>query len=49
MLDMVMMAHPTTGKERTLKKWDYVIKKAGFSRYIVKPIRIVQSVIEAYP
>ena len=49
MLDMVMMAHTTTGKERTLKEWDNVIKKAGFSRYIVKPIRTVQSVIEAYP
>ncbi|RVW38523.1 hypothetical protein VitviT2T_003179 [Vitis vinifera] len=49
MLDMVMMAHTTTGKERTLKEWDYVLKKAGFNRYTVKPIRAVKSVIEAYP
>lgn len=49
MLDMVMMAHTTAGKERTLKEWDYVINKAGFSHYTVKPLRTVQSVIEAYP
>ena len=49
MLDMSMMAYTTTGKERTLKEWDYIIKKAGFSRYTVKPILTIQSVIEAYP
>ncbi|KAJ7980565.1 putative O-methyltransferase [Quillaja saponaria] len=49
MLDMVMMAHTGTGKERTLREWDYVIKEAGFSHYTVKPIRAVQSVIIAFP
>ncbi|KAJ7980563.1 O-methyltransferase family protein [Quillaja saponaria] len=49
MLDMVMMAHTDTGKERTLREWDYVIKEAGFSHYTVKPIRAVQSVIIAFP
>ncbi|RVW96729.1 (RS)-norcoclaurine 6-O-methyltransferase [Vitis vinifera] len=50
MIDMVMMAHTTTGKERTFKEWDYVLLNAGFSRYTIKPIRnIVQSIIEAYP
>ncbi|KAJ0077343.1 hypothetical protein Patl1_35852 [Pistacia atlantica] len=49
MLDMVMMAHTRKGKERTLKEWDYVLRQAGFSRYNVKPIHAVQSVIEAFP
>ncbi|KAK2665656.1 hypothetical protein Ddye_004230 [Dipteronia dyeriana] len=49
MLDMVMMAHTTNGKERTLKEWDYVLKQAGFSSYNIKPIKAVPSVIEAFP
>jgi hypothetical protein len=49
MLDMVMMAHTTRGKERTAKEWAYVLSEAGFSRHTVKRIRAVQSVIEAYP
>lgn len=49
MLDMVMMAHTTTGKERTSKDWAYVLSEAGFSRHTVKRIQAVQSVIEAYP
>ncbi|XVF67990.1 hypothetical protein PTKIN_Ptkin10aG0166400 [Pterospermum kingtungense] len=48
-LDMVMMAHTNKGKERTLKEWTYVLKEAGFTRFSVKHIRAVQSVIEAYP
>ena len=48
MLDMVMMAHTSTGKERTLKEWDFVIKEAGFARYEVRDIDDVQSVIIAY-
>ncbi|XVF45593.1 hypothetical protein PTKIN_Ptkin02bG0218600 [Pterospermum kingtungense] len=49
MLDMVMMAHTNKGKERTLKEWSYVLEEAGFTRFNVKPIHAVQSVIEAYP
>ncbi|PRQ25048.1 putative O-methyltransferase COMT-type, S-adenosyl-L-methionine-dependent methyltransferase [Rosa chinensis] len=49
MLDMVMMAHTSTGKERTLKEWGYVIGEAGFSRHTVTPINAVQSVIQAFP
>ncbi|XVE67216.1 hypothetical protein DITRI_Ditri08aG0142400 [Diplodiscus trichospermus] len=49
MLDMVMMAHTIKGKERTLKEWSYVLEEAGFTRFNVKPINAVQSVIEAYP
>ncbi|XP_022749211.1 3'-hydroxy-N-methyl-(S)-coclaurine 4'-O-methyltransferase-like [Durio zibethinus] len=49
MLDMVMMAHTNKGKERTLKEWSYVLEESGFTRFNVKPIHAVQSVIEAYP
>jgi len=48
-LDMIMMAHTNTGKERTFKEWGFVLEKAGFSRYTVKPIPAPQSVIEAFP
>ncbi|KAJ8452952.1 hypothetical protein Cgig2_014715 [Carnegiea gigantea] len=49
MLDMVMMAHTTNGKERTLKEWSHIVDKAGFNHINVKPIQAVQSVIEVYP
>lgn len=49
MLDMVMMAHTNKGKERTSKEWAYVLSESGFSRHTIKPIKAVQSVIEAYP
>ncbi|KAJ6310906.1 hypothetical protein OIU76_015596 [Salix suchowensis] len=39
----------TTGKERASGEWDCVLKEAGFSSYNIKPIRAVQSVIEAFP
>ncbi|KAG2243794.1 hypothetical protein Bca52824_094359 [Brassica carinata] len=48
MLDMVMMAHTSTGKERTLKEWDFVLNEAGFARYEVRDIDDVQCVIIAY-
>ena len=48
-LDMAMMAHTNRGKERTLKEWGFVLGEAGFSRYTVKTIHAVQSVIEAFP
>ncbi|KAI3515222.1 hypothetical protein L1887_14011 [Cichorium endivia] len=49
MLDMVMMAHTSKGKERTLEEWSYVFNKAGFTRYTTKHIRTYHSVIEVYP
>ncbi|KAM1243627.1 hypothetical protein ACFX2G_035858 [Malus domestica] len=49
MLDMVMLAHTNTGKERTLKEWGYVLGEAGFSRYTITPIHAVQSMIQAFP
>lgn len=48
-LDMVMLAHTTTGKERTLEEWTYVLTEAGFGRPTVRSIAAVQSVIEAFP
>lgn len=48
MFDMLMMAQTNKGIERTLKEWEYVIKMAGFSSYIVKSIHAVQSVIVAF-
>ncbi|XP_059434531.1 acetylserotonin O-methyltransferase-like [Corylus avellana] len=48
-LDMAMMAHTNAGKERTLKEWKFLLEKAGFTRYTVKSIHAVQSVIEAFP
>ncbi|KVG69213.1 hypothetical protein Ccrd_026273 [Cynara cardunculus var. scolymus] len=49
MLDMVMMAHTSNGKERTLEEWAYVFHEAGFSRYTVNHIQSYPSVIEVYP
>ena len=49
MVDMVMMAHTNNGKERTEAEWKSLLSAAGFSRYKIKPIPAVQSVIEAYP
>ncbi|CAI0407901.1 unnamed protein product [Linum tenue] len=49
MLDMVMMAHTNSGKERTLKEWESVLHQAGFTRVTVTPIDAVQSVIQAFP
>ncbi|GFZ00479.1 O-methyltransferase family protein [Actinidia rufa] len=44
MLDMVMMAHTNTGKERTSKEWIHLLIEAGFSRYTIKRIKAVQSI-----
>ena len=37
------------GQRENLKEWGFVLGEAGFSRYTVKPIRALQSVIEASP
>ncbi|WCJ18044.1 O-methyltransferase family protein [Euphorbia peplus] len=49
LLDMVMMAHTNTGKERTSKEWDFVIQKAGFSSHSITSIASVQSLIQCFP
>ncbi|XP_073308963.1 flavonoid 4'-O-methyltransferase 3-like [Primulina huaijiensis] len=48
-LDMVMMAHTERGKERTCKEWKHLINEAGFTKYTLKHIKAIVSVIEAYP
>lgn len=48
MLDMILMAHTSTGKERTAKEWGHVLEEAGFKGHTVKRIKAVQSIIEAY-
>ncbi|KAG9138267.1 hypothetical protein Leryth_001480 [Lithospermum erythrorhizon] len=50
MMDMVMLAHTTKGKERTSKEWTYVLNAAGFNRIVFKNnIQAIQSVIIGYP
>ncbi|XP_016501528.1 acetylserotonin O-methyltransferase-like [Nicotiana tabacum] len=49
MLDMVMMAHTTNGKERTAKEWAHILTAAGFNRHCIKHINAIASVILAYP
>ncbi|WCJ18045.1 O-methyltransferase family protein [Euphorbia peplus] len=49
MMDMVMMAHTNTGKERTSKQWDFVIQKAGFSFHSITHISSLQSIIQCFP
>ncbi|PON33653.1 O-methyltransferase COMT-type [Parasponia andersonii] len=48
-LDMVMIAHTDSGKERTMEEWAYVLGHAGFIRYTVRSINAIYSVIEAFP
>lgn len=49
LLDMVMIAHTSDGKERTIDEWSYVLHEAGFTRYTIKHIQAYQSVIEVCP
>ncbi|GKA66738.1 caffeate O-methyltransferase family protein [Tanacetum coccineum] len=49
LLDMVMIAHTSDGKERTIDEWSYVLHEAGFTRYTLKHIQTYQSVIEVFP
>ncbi|XP_057782990.1 acetylserotonin O-methyltransferase-like [Salvia miltiorrhiza] len=47
-LDMVMLAH-TSGKERSLEEWEFVVKAAGFSSFTVNHMDAIAALIEAYP
>uniref|UniRef100_M1BLR4 O-methyltransferase n=1 Tax=Solanum tuberosum TaxID=4113 RepID=M1BLR4_SOLTU len=49
MLDMMMLAHTTNGKERTAKEWAHILSAAGFSRHSILQIPAIQPVIVAYP
>lgn len=48
-LDVTMLAVTFEGKERTYKEWAYILHQAGFQRHVVKNIKTLESVIEAYP
>ncbi|XP_052206300.1 (R,S)-reticuline 7-O-methyltransferase-like [Diospyros lotus] len=48
-LDLIMLAHTSGGKERTEAEWKQVLEKGGFPRYNIISIPALPSVIEAYP
>ncbi|KAI3831867.1 hypothetical protein MKX03_022239 [Papaver bracteatum] len=48
LLDIDMMVS-TGGRERTLDDWDNLLKRAGFRSHKIRPIRAIQSLIEAFP
>ncbi|PHU07727.1 (R,S)-reticuline 7-O-methyltransferase [Capsicum chinense] len=48
-LDMVMIAHSSGGKERSEDEWNKLLKEAGFPRYNIIDIPSWPSIIEAYP
>ncbi|KAF3674286.1 hypothetical protein BC332_22581 [Capsicum chinense] len=49
MLDMIMMAHTSNGKERSAKEWAHILTEAGFSRHSIVQIPAIECVIFAYP
>ncbi|KAL6287544.1 hypothetical protein ACE6H2_011934 [Prunus campanulata] len=48
-LDLVMIAHASGGKERTENEWEKILKEGGFPRYKIIKIPALVSIIEAYP
>lgn len=48
-LDLVMIAHSSGGKERTEIEWKKLLEKGGFPRYNIIKIPALTSIIEAYP
>lgn len=48
-MDLVMLAHTTGGKERTEIEWKRILEEAGFPRYKIIRIPAIPSIIEAYP
>ncbi|KAK4740391.1 hypothetical protein R3W88_004088 [Solanum pinnatisectum] len=49
LLDMIMLAHTTNGKERTAKEWTHILSAAGFSRHSILQTSAIEPVILAYP
>ncbi|RZC91549.1 hypothetical protein C5167_027608 [Papaver somniferum] len=47
-LDIDMLVN-TGGRERTADDWENLLKRAGFRSHKIRPIRAIQSVIEAFP
>nr|QAX90922.1 caffeic acid O-methyltransferase [Catalpa bungei]QAX90944.1 caffeic acid O-methyltransferase [Catalpa bungei] len=48
-MDLAIMTATIKGKERTNKEWAQLLNAAGFSRHIIKHMKAIESVIEAYP
>ncbi|MCD7462215.1 hypothetical protein HAX54_048011 [Datura stramonium] len=48
-LDLVMIAHSSGGKERSEDEWNKLLNEAGFPRYNIIDIPAWLSIIEAYP
>ncbi|XP_048327932.2 xanthohumol 4-O-methyltransferase-like [Ziziphus jujuba] len=48
-IDLLMLAHTTGGKERTEKEWKKILNDGGFTRYKIIKIQAILSIIEAYP
>ncbi|KAK6919536.1 O-methyltransferase domain [Dillenia turbinata] len=48
MIDLVMIAHTTGGRERTELEWKTILQKAGFPRYNIIKIPALQSIIEGF-
>ncbi|MCL7027687.1 hypothetical protein MKW94_024815 [Papaver nudicaule] len=48
LLDIDMLV-TTGGRERTVDDWENLLKRAGFRSHKIRPIRSIQSVIEAFP
>jgi hypothetical protein len=48
-MDLMMIAQTSGGKERTEQEWKKLLKEGGFPRYKIIKIPALQSIIEAYP
>ncbi|XP_061945125.1 xanthohumol 4-O-methyltransferase-like [Populus nigra] len=48
-MDLVMFAMTTGGKERTEQEWKKLLEEGGFSRYKIIKMPALESIIEAYP
>nr|QAX90933.1 caffeic acid O-methyltransferase [Catalpa bungei]QAX90954.1 caffeic acid O-methyltransferase [Catalpa bungei] len=49
LVDMMIMIATINGKERTTKEWIRLLNASGFSKYTIKHMRAIESIIEAYP
>ena len=48
-LDLLMIAHSSGGKERTELEWKKILEEGGFPRYKIVDIAALPCIIEAYP
>ncbi|KAK6125309.1 hypothetical protein DH2020_040946 [Rehmannia glutinosa] len=48
-MDMAIMGSTLNGKQRTAKEWAQLLHAVGFGSHIIKHMKAIESVIEAYP